>query len=291
MSDMTGSYYARSHTLWRRLARAKALETHFDMGLEAYERGEREGLVRHMEAVAVLPEGGTGCIEYLALSWRLKWLDGDQQAAAETARLGTLLFPQDVDTVLEYGRLLVDLGRHGDALPVLEEGTRLAPEDADMWFELGVAAEFVEDWDLRIDAFRRVWQIEHRFEPAEARLLTDDEAVAVAEAAVERLPPAVRSAVGNVAIIVEDYPEEWVVTDAAADPRILGLFDGPTHGFETSLDAVMDGPARIYLFRRNIERHCQDREDAEHQIALTVLHELGHYFGFDEVQLEDLGLN
>jgi predicted Zn-dependent protease with MMP-like domain len=284
-------YYARSHTLWRKLSRAKALETHFDLGLEGYERRAREDLVRHLGAIAMLPEGGTGCLEYLALSWRLKWLDGEQQAAVETARLGTLLFPNDVDSVLEYGRLLVDMGRHAEAIPVLEQGTRIAADDADLWFELGIAAEFVEDWNLRLDAFRRVWQIEHRFEAVESRLLSDDEAVAVAEAAVERLPAQVRSAVGQVAIIVEDYPEEWVVTDAAADPRVLGLFDGPTHGFETSLDAVTDGPARIYLFRRNIERHCHDRDDAEHQIALTVLHELGHYFGFDEVQLDDLGLN
>jgi predicted Zn-dependent protease with MMP-like domain len=281
----------RSHNLWRRVARAKALETHFELALAAYERRSREELVRHMEAVAMLPEGGTGCLEYLALSWRLKWLDGDQQASLETARLGTLLFPTDVDTVLEYGRLLLDVGRHHESIPVFEEGTRLAPEDADMWFELGVAAEFTEQWDLRQDAFRRVWQIEVGFETAEARLLSDEEAVAVAEAAIDRLPPQVRGAVGNVAVILEDYPEEWVVTDAGADPRILGLFDGPTHGFESSLDAVADGPARIYLFRRNIERHCQDREDAEHQIALTVLHELGHYFGLDEVQLEDMGLN
>jgi predicted Zn-dependent protease with MMP-like domain len=284
-------YLENSARLWKRIARARALEVHFELALRAYELRERAPMVRHMEAIAMLPEGGTGCMEYIALTWRLKLLDGDRQAALETARLCVHLYPQDVDSLLEFGQLLVDSGRSDEAIQVLEGATRLAPDDADLWYELGVAAEHAEQWDLRYDAFHRVWAIERANPPEPRPLITDERASEVVDEAIARLPASIRGAIGNVAVIVEDYPEEWVLAEGVVDPRILGLFDGPTHAGETSLDAVVEGPSRIYLFRRNIERLCVSPEDAEHQIAVTVLHELGHYFGFDEPDLERLGLN
>ncbi len=284
-------YLERSNRLWRRIQRHRALEVHFEMALRAYDQRDRSAMVRHMGAIAMLPEGGTGCLEYLAMAWRLKWLDGDQQAAVETARLGAHLFPDDVDTLLEFGQLLIDTARHDEATRVLEGAARLAPDDADIWYELGVAAELSEDWDGRFEAFRRTWQIESRQPPAHPPLLSDERVVEAVEHAMARLPPDVRSAVGNVAIIIEDYPDEWVFAEGGADPRLLGFFDGPTHAHETGLDTVIEGPARILIFRRNIERICHSEEDAEHQIAITVLHELGHYFGLDEPDLARLGLN
>jgi len=277
--------------MWRRIERHRALEVHFNLALRAYEDKDRTLLVRHMRAIAVLPEGGTGCIEYLALSWRLKWLEGDGQAAVETARLAVHLFPDDIDTLLEFGQVLIDTGRALEAVRVLEDATVLAPDDADIWYELGIAAEHCDQLDLRFRAFHRAWRIESLDEEVEHRYLDDDRIQEIVEVALARLPAHLRAAVGNLAITIEEYPAEWVVTEANCDPRVLGLFDGPTYIHEHSLDTVIDGPSRIYIYRRNVERQCADTEEAEHQIALTVLHELGHYFGLEEPDLERLGLN
>jgi predicted Zn-dependent protease with MMP-like domain len=48
-------------------------------------------------------------------------------------------------------------------------------------------------------------------------------------------------------------------------------------------------PARIILFKKNIERYCRDRDEMIEQIRITLLHEIGHHFGFDEEDLEELG--
>jgi predicted Zn-dependent protease with MMP-like domain len=47
---------------------------------------------------------------------------------------------------------------------------------------------------------------------------------------------------------------------------------------------------RIILFKKNLEKVCQDREDLIDQIQVTVRHEVGHYLGLDEDDLERLGL-
>ena len=49
-------------------------------------------------------------------------------------------------------------------------------------------------------------------------------------------------------------------------------------------------PNYIYLFQRNLERIARDREDLIEQITITLHHELGHYLGLDEDEVEDMGL-
>ena len=47
---------------------------------------------------------------------------------------------------------------------------------------------------------------------------------------------------------------------------------------------------RIILFKKNLEKVCQDEEELIDQIQVTVRHEVGHYLGLDEDDLERLGL-
>ena len=44
------------------------------------------------------------------------------------------------------------------------------------------------------------------------------------------------------------------------------------------------------IFKRNLEKICHDREDLIDQIQITVRHEIGHYLGLDEDDMERLGL-
>jgi predicted Zn-dependent protease with MMP-like domain len=48
-------------------------------------------------------------------------------------------------------------------------------------------------------------------------------------------------------------------------------------------------PARIAIYRIPLEESFPDPAELEHEIRVTVLHELGHYFGMDEGDLEGLG--
>jgi len=48
------------------------------------------------------------------------------------------------------------------------------------------------------------------------------------------------------------------------------------------------GPDHIVLYQKNIEAVCSSEAEVCEQIRLTVIHELGHYFGMDENQLKDV---
>ncbi|MFO0750478.1 MAG: metallopeptidase family protein [Myxococcota bacterium] len=284
------SHLVESFSLWRRMALSDALRVHFDLGLMAYDRKDMKSLATQRNAVVMLPEGGVRSLEFMALDWRLKWLEGKRDEALAIAERIVAEHPEDPDGILELAQILNDLERGEEAVRVLWDGVQQSPEDADLWFELGYAAERLEKWELRKKAFHEVWRIEHDREPQQRLFLPDQAFIDAVEAALDKLPPGVRAALGNVAIMVEDYPDEWVVEEGIADPRIMGLFDGPTRSSETGTLATVEGPARIYIYRWNIERTCHSSEEVEHQVEITVLHEIGHYLGLDEEALHARGL-
>jgi predicted Zn-dependent protease with MMP-like domain len=67
---------------------------------------------------------------------------------------------------------------------------------------------------------------------------------------------------------------------------VLGVF----HGVPTTKKSIFNlpsGPDHVVLYQKNIEAVCSSGAEAREQIRLTVIRELGHYFGLDEEQLND----
>ncbi len=95
--------------------------------------------------------------------------------------------------------------------------------------------------------------------------------------ALTALPEEFRSRLVNVAVLIEDEPP-------ADMPGTLGLYEGVPLA-ERSLDD-MTLPDQITLFKRPIERACRTEEEIETEVRLTVLHEVGHFFGLEETQME-----
>jgi len=63
------------------------------------------------------------------------------------------------------------------------------------------------------------------------------------------------------------------------------------HGVPTTKKSIFDlptGPDYIVLYQKNIEAVCSSEAGVREQIRLTVIHELGHYFGMDENRLKDV---
>lgn len=67
----------------------------------------------------------------------------------------------------------------------------------------------------------------------------------------------------------------------------MGLFEG-NPATEKSVWNLEFGPDRVILFQKNIEAVCASEEEIREEIRLTLLHELGHYFGLSEEELEDV---
>ena len=89
--------------------------------------------------------------------------------------------------------------------------------------------------------------------------------------ALDALPPELAHGLENVAVVVEEENPD--------DPGILGLFQEAPYM-----------PAKVTIYQRPLEAHFgHDPELLEHEIRVTVLHELAHYFGIDEARVAELG--
>jgi len=109
--------------------------------------------------------------------------------------------------------------------------------------------------------------------------------------AIDSLPREFRERMKNVAVLVRSQPGR--VRRANAPPRrrdaplILGEFIGVPQT-ERSVFQIPSGPDRIMLYQRNIEAVCDSVAEIREQVRLTLIHELGHYFGMSEEQLRDV---
>ncbi|HMK31159.1 MAG TPA: metallopeptidase family protein [Terriglobales bacterium] len=112
--------------------------------------------------------------------------------------------------------------------------------------------------------------------------------VKVVEEELASLPQEFRSRIRNVAVLIENTPPNQPSPRSGQQRRLLlGLF----HGVPTTKKSVFDlptGPDYIVLYQKNIEAICSSEAAVREQIRLTVMHELGHYFGMDENQLKDV---
>ena len=112
--------------------------------------------------------------------------------------------------------------------------------------------------------------------------------VKVVEETLDSLPQEFRKRIRNVAVLVEDLPpNQRSLKPGQLRPLLLGVF----HGVPTTKKSIFDlptGPDHIVLYQKNIEAVCSSEAEVREQIRLTVIHELGHYFGMDENQLKDV---
>lgn len=109
--------------------------------------------------------------------------------------------------------------------------------------------------------------------------------------ALDALPKRFRERIENVAVVVEDVPEGQddpaKLLKANPDQDLLmGEFIGTMRTEKSVWDT--HGPDRVVLYQKNIEAVCATDDEVREEARLTVLHELGHYFGMEEDQLEDV---
>lgn len=126
-----------------------------------------------------------------------------------------------------------------------------------------------------------------------APFMTIEQRAAAAAREVEntlrRLPPPVREFAKKIPVHYEARPPAHIVEEGFAED-ILGLFDGSAHGEEISQDQLM--PPQISLYLDNIWEFVeQDRDEFLAEVGVTYLHELGHYFGWDEDDLASRDLD
>jgi predicted Zn-dependent protease with MMP-like domain len=109
------------------------------------------------------------------------------------------------------------------------------------------------------------------------------------EDALNQIPKRFRREMRNVAIVVEDEPQQDLLEEMEITPpdTLLGLYQGIPLT-ERRWDGGNQLPDRILIFQGPHERAAEDDEDLAEAIAETLIHEIGHYFGMSEEEIEEI---
>jgi predicted Zn-dependent protease with MMP-like domain len=80
----------------------------------------------------------------------------------------------------------------------------------------------------------------------------------------------------------EEVPD--VLQDQFKGRLLFGIFSGVSYN-RRSMFNIQREPTRIELYKNSFEKAFNNRNEMEEQIVKTVIHEIGHYFGFSENEL------
>lgn len=114
---------------------------------------------------------------------------------------------------------------------------------------------------------------------------------ALVAAAIDELPERFATELSNVEVIVDDEPTAEMLEGLGLHSRhdtLLGLYEG-TPLNERGGDDSLTLPDRITLYYRPLVRACRNPVALRREIRKTLLHEMAHYFGMDEEEIEREG--
>jgi len=110
----------------------------------------------------------------------------------------------------------------------------------------------------------------------------------LAREAMALIPEELRRWASDVAVVVEDFPDDDTVEEMGLDSPfdLLGLYRGVDLLAKSVLDAPQDVDM-IHLYRRPIlDYWCESGEDLRDLVRHVLIHEIGHHFGFDDEEME-----
>jgi predicted Zn-dependent protease with MMP-like domain len=250
--------------------------------------------------------------------------DGDSEAAASAALRALTDYGEAPELRYLLGVALLDVDEPAAALAELERAAHDAPDWADAhsalaWAQFrlcrfrdaersvrraleldpsfsethqlrGLLAERAGDGDTALAAFAEARRLDPEQFP-EPFEMDEGEFLEIAQITVAELDEETRDALEETAFFVQPFPSEELLLEGGdpLDPQLLGLFVGRSL-LEASVQDSGMLPNTMYLFQNNLQRTATTRDELEDEIRVTVLHEIGHHFGWDEEELAARGL-
>lgn len=217
-------------------------------------------------------------------------LDRPRDAVAEL-RIAAQDDPDDTEVAGTLARALFRSGEFVESHKLAAAALKADANLPDAHFVLGLNLERQGRLNDADDHFKNAARLDPDRFPAPIRSTREAFGRQLSRA-IDRLPAKYRRHLEQVAVTVEDLPSDEIIEDCGPEldaEQLLGLFVGVSLDRQSSLSPG-DLPARILLFQRNLERMALDAEDLEEEIAITLYHELGHYLGLTEDELEQIDL-
>jgi predicted Zn-dependent protease with MMP-like domain len=251
----------------------------------ALEEGEVESALATARALIDENEADEEA-QYLAGS---ALMEADELREAEPhLRRALEIEPGDLDAHAALAQLLFESCRFDEARTEVGMLLEKDPEDPHAHHLSSLLSERRGEFAAAEEEERMAHRLAPESYPLPTRF-TRGEFDAALDAAEGELPETFRTKMPNLAVLVEEIPsDDLLATLDNPSPGILGLFVG-TPLPSKSLGDLPAPPDAIYLFKRNLERICESRDELVEEVRITLLHEIGHYMGLDEDQLEASG--
>jgi len=114
-----------------------------------------------------------------------------------------------------------------------------------------------------------------------------DEFAALIEEAIELIPDRFREAMRNIALVVEDDPPDELLREMEIEPpdTLYGLYVGTPLTERPWADGNRE-PDQIVLYQGPLEEDAVNEDDLVAMVAETLIHEVGHYFGLSEEEIQ-----
>lgn len=107
---------------------------------------------------------------------------------------------------------------------------------------------------------------------------------ALVSSAWEKIPKHFKEEIENLNIVVEPNPTLEQLARLQVKGILLGLFEGtPKTGWGQAIMGVQ--PCKITIFRDSILLCVKNEEELHGKIKEVLMHEIGHYFGYNEEAL------
>ena len=214
---------------------------------------------------------------------------GDLEYALELYDQAVELDPEWSDAHSARADCLAEMGQASEAWEDVDRALELDSQNPQAHWVRAVLLELEGKQRQADDAYRTAAELdpEAYCPPVRVTRRAFDQAV---KKAIHLLPPAFQSKMDGVEIFVKEMPGPDDHPDSGLGPLIMGAFDGYSLTERRTSDPWTQIPPRIYLYQRNIERVCRSRAELVDEIEVTLLHEVGHYFGLEDEDLQKLDL-
>ena len=108
---------------------------------------------------------------------------------------------------------------------------------------------------------------------------------------LDRLPEVFAERLSELLIVIEDEPSPALLESLGLDPHedtLFGLYEGVPLSERHFTDNELL-PGRILIFYKPLIQECRSRQHLQREVRITLIHEIAHFLGMDEDEIDELG--